>query len=226
MDIDLLGKTSNEEMEITSKIKEIVSLNDSSDGLIFNAGSIKSERITEDADYEGVRVRFFANLDTARISLQIDIGFGDIVFPEPEKITLRTILDSPAPVVLGYSRESLIAEKFEAMVKLGMLNSRMKDFFDIWMLSRQFHFEFSTLSEAIKRTFNQRKTPLLLPIEAFSDEFAFMRQSLWIAFTKRIKQIETPETFKQIVLDLETFLSPIMKKGRSSKHWKPGGPWT
>lgn len=225
MDIDLLGRTDNQEKEIALKIKEIISINDFEDGLVFIPESIKSETITEDADYEGVRVRFLANLDTARITLQIDIGFGDVVFPDPEKVSLPTILDSPSPVVLGYSRESLIAEKFEAMVKLGSLNSRMKDFFDIWMLSHQFRFDFRTLSEAIKKTFAQRKTPLILPIEVFSDDFASMRQSLWTAFSKRIKQTDTPKTFKQVLSEVEMFLLPLFKNDASPKQWEPGGPW-
>ena len=98
------------------------------DGLAFDAASIGTERITEDADYEGVRIRFPGTLDTARFRMQIDVGFGDVVYPEPEALELPTLLDFPAPRLLCYSREASIAEKLETMVKFGMLNSRMKDF--------------------------------------------------------------------------------------------------
>ncbi len=141
MDIDLLGKTRNEEGNITSQIRDILAVQVEPDGLIFDADSIRAERITEDADYEGIRVRFRGALDTAKISMQIDIGFGDPVYPQPEKAELSCMLDSPAPSLLCYSRESAIAEKIEAMIKLGTLNSRMKDFYDIWLLSRHFQFD-------------------------------------------------------------------------------------
>jgi len=131
MDIDMLGKTLNEETNIIVQICDILAVEVDPDGLVFYSESIRTERITEDADYEGIRVRFNGFLGTARISMQIDIGFGDIVYPEPEMAELPCMLDFPAPSLLCYSRESAIAEKFEAMVKLGHLNSRMKDFYDI-----------------------------------------------------------------------------------------------
>ncbi|WP_319549577.1 nucleotidyl transferase AbiEii/AbiGii toxin family protein [Desulfogranum marinum] len=128
MDIDMLGKTSNEEAAILALFNNILLVPVEEDGLFFDTGSLQSERITEDADYEGIRIRFKGALDTARVNMQIDIGFGDIVFPKPEEAELPTMLDFPAPKLLCYSRESAIAEKFEAMIKLGFLNSRMKDF--------------------------------------------------------------------------------------------------
>ena len=94
-----------------------------------------------------------ALLEKARMTLQVDVGFSDRVVPGPEEIDFPTLLDFPAPHLLGYTRETVVAEKFEAMVKLGILNSRMKDFFDIWTLSREFSFDGSTLSKAVKTTF-------------------------------------------------------------------------
>jgi hypothetical protein len=129
------------------------------DGLVFNAAPVQGERIAEAAEYEGVRVRFRATLDAARLPMQLDIGFGDVVVPAAIATTYPTILDLPAPH-LGYSRETAVAEKFEAMVKLGELNSRMKDFFDPWLLSRAFDFDGPRLSEAIEKTFNRRDTVL------------------------------------------------------------------
>jgi len=141
MDIDMLGRTSNREADIIAQIRDILSMDVEADGLAFDADSIQAERITEDADYEGIRIH------SARINMQVDIGFGDVVYPKPEKAELPTMLDSPAPRLLCYSRESSIAEKFETMVKLGVLNSRMKDFYDIWLLSRQFDFDDSISME-------------------------------------------------------------------------------
>lgn len=137
MDIDLLEKTNNEEVSILAQIRDVLDVEVVPDGMTFNPASIYAERITEDADYEGIRIRFLGALGSARVNLQIDIGFGDVVFPGPETIELPTMLDFPGPRLWCYSRESTIAEKFEAMVKLGELNSRMKDFYDIWSLSRQ-----------------------------------------------------------------------------------------
>ena len=111
------------------------------DGIVFDPNSIRGQVITEDADYEGVRVNFRGSLDNARLSIQLDIGFGDIVIPSPELMAYPTILDLPAPQIRGYSRESTIAEKFETMVRRGIMNSRMKDFWDIRLLSRQFDFD-------------------------------------------------------------------------------------
>ncbi len=171
MDIDMLGKTSNEEADILSLIRNILSVPVGEDGLVFDSGSLQSERIAEDADYEGIRVRFRGSLDSARIIMQIDIGFGDIVYPEPEEVELPTMLDFPAPKLLCYSRESAIAEKFEAMIKLGFLNSRMKDFFDIWLLSRGFNFTGPNLAEAIRLTFEQRKTIIPSTVDPFTESF-------------------------------------------------------
>jgi hypothetical protein len=112
MDIDMLGKTSNDEANIVSQIQEILNVEVEPDGLIFDTNSIQSERITEDTDYQGIRIRFRGTLDSARINMQVDIGFGDIVYPDPEESELPTILDLAAPRLLCYSRESAIAEKF------------------------------------------------------------------------------------------------------------------
>ena len=137
MDIDILGRTSNEDARIVAQFRQIMSQPVEADGIIFDTHSIRSEKITEDADYTGIRLRFRGELDTARIGMQVDIGFGDIVYPRPVERTLPTMLDFSPPILLCYSLESAVAEKFEAMVKLGMVNSRITAFYDIWLLSRQ-----------------------------------------------------------------------------------------
>ncbi len=211
MDIDMLGKTSNDEANIVAQIREILVVDTEPDGLTFDSSSIQSEHITEDADYQGIRIRFHGTLDTARINMQVDIGFGDIVYPAPEESELPAMLDHPAPRLLCYSRESAIAEKFEAMVKLGILNSRMKDFYDIWLLSRQFDFDGSRLTEAIRLTFKQRGTPLPDKIVAFQESFITEKQVQWTAFCSRLKQEHLPTVFADIVSHVEEFLGPAVK---------------
>jgi len=127
-----------------------------------------TRRITEEADYQGVRIRFRGALGTARVTMKVDAGFGDLVFPHTGKVDYPTLLDLPAPRLLGFSRESAIAEKFQTMIKLGILNSRMRDFLDIWLLSRQFVFDGQVLSTAIRKTFTQRETEIRPNPEAIS----------------------------------------------------------
>ncbi len=229
MDIDFLGRTSNEETAIAAQVHDILAVTVEADGLIFDPASIRTERITEDSNYEGIRVRFQGKLDSARIHMQIDIGFGDIIFPEPKVSELPTVLDSPAPQLLCYSRESAIAEKFEAMVTLGELNSRMKDFYDIWLLSRQFDFSGENLTEAIRLTFERRETQIPDVISAFSEEFMMMKQVQWIAFHRRLQQAHVPENFADIVLAVKNFIEPLVVALSSGKippdHWTAPGPW-
>ncbi|MDO9584540.1 MAG: nucleotidyl transferase AbiEii/AbiGii toxin family protein [Desulfomicrobium sp.] len=230
MDIDMLGKTSREEALILRQIQEIMKVDVGVDGLLFDPDSLRTERITEDAEYEGIRVRFLGSLGTARINMQIDIGFGDIIHPRPEMAEMPTLLDSPAPRLLCYSRESAIAEKFEAMVSLGTLNSRMKDFYDIWLLSRQFDFNGKDLAEAIRLTFKQRGTVLPEQIEAFSRDFAEVKQTQWAAFRKRLQQEHVPVSFQEVTRALEIFLVPITtsisEESGTPKIWPVSGPWS
>lgn len=230
MDIDMLGRTSNEETDIVAQIRDILTVDVEADGIAFDPDSICSERITEDADYEGIRIRFLGALGSARIHMQIDIGFGDVVYPEPEESELPTMLDPPAPRLLCYSRESTIAEKFEAMVKLGVLNSRMKDFYDIWLLSRQFDFDGAELAEAIRLTFDRRGTALPVEIEAFTEPFISAKQTQWATFWKRLGQDQVPALFGDIVAQVDGFLSPIVAAHTGGKpsptKWTAPGPWT
>jgi predicted nucleotidyltransferase component of viral defense system len=231
MDIDMLGRESSNAIDIViGQVRDIcTTLVQPDDGLTFDDKSIVAERITEDADYHGVRVRFIGKLDTARINMQLDIGFGDIVVPGPQRISLPSLLDFPAPDLQGYSIESAIAEKFEAMVKLGELNSRMKDFYDIWMLARQFNFDEENLCLAIEKTLRQRGTDLPEQIPAFSDQFAQIKSQQWKAFRKRLGQTDSPENFEVVISLIREFLTPIVKHLRSKHHeagvWVAPGPW-
>lgn len=131
MDIDMLGKTRNDEALITAMIKDVISVEVEPDGLVFHAVSVIATKITEDADYQGLRINFLGNLGNAQIDMQVDIGFGDIVYPAAQNTEIPAMLGFPPAQLLCYSRESSIAEKFEAAVSLGDVNSRMKDFIDI-----------------------------------------------------------------------------------------------
>jgi hypothetical protein len=229
MDIDLLGMTGNQEAEIIAQVHDILGVSVAADGLAFDPDSVRTEQITADAEYEGVRVRFAGSLGTARISMQLDIGFGDVVYPGPIEAELPTILGDPSPRLLCYSMESAIAEKLEAMVKLGALNSRIKDFYDIWMLSRQFEFNGSELSEAISRTFEQRGSEVTRDIAAFSKPFTDARQVQWEAFRNRLQLEQVPATFQQVVAAVEAFLGPVLEGLESGTDgpdtWDASGKW-
>ena len=228
MDIDMLGKTDNGVENICAQIADIISI-DTDDGLGFDPETIKGETIKKDADYEGVRVRFIGTLENARVTMQIDVGFGDIVYPDPVETELPTILDSPAPKLLCYSRESAIAEKFEAMIKLGELNSRMKDFYDIWLLSRQFEFDGAELAEAIRLTFENRGIEMPEVITSFTADFINSKQGQWAAFHRRLGQEHIPADFAEIVAGVDAFLQPIafslLEDRQFSQKWSISDFW-
>jgi predicted nucleotidyltransferase component of viral defense system len=186
-DIDLLGRVSNDMESIRSLIAEVCETPVEDDGLVFDAGGVTTERIAEDADYEGVRAKFPARLSNTRIAMQIDIGFSDVITPGSVEITYPTILDHPAVKLHAYNRETAVAEKLEAMVKLGELNSRMKDFFDIWLLASGFEFDGRTLAESVLRTFERRKTRLEIQPICLTERFATesSKETQWKAFIRR-----------------------------------------
>lgn len=225
MDIDMLGRTANQPAAIATQITEIIQTPVADDGMEYDATALRTDVITEDADYQGLRVRLQAELSGARIPLQLDIGFGDALVPGASREVFPTLLDLPAPNLLCYSRESAIAEKFEAMVKLGGLNSRMKDFYDIWLLARQFNFNAATLNEAIQQTFRQRGTdlPNALPFEG---TFATEKQTQWNAFHRRLDAPGVPATLAEVCSVLADFLGLFTGPGTiSNYHWQAPGPW-
>lgn len=222
LDIDMLGKTSNSLENICAQISDVIAI-EGDDGLVFHPDTLQGEEIREDADYHGVRVTFLCTLQNARVKMQIDIGFGDVIHPKPIIAELPTILELPAPRLLCYSCESAIAEKFQTMVKLGMLNSRMKDFFDIWLLSRQFEFIGNELSEAIRLTLDNRGTTLPDVIDAFTPEFIESKQAQWKGFCRNLDQEHVPLEFDKIVNGLVVFLEPIVNA--ISTESTPPGQW-
>ncbi|MFH1157118.1 MAG: nucleotidyl transferase AbiEii/AbiGii toxin family protein [Pseudomonadota bacterium] len=231
MDIDLLGKIDNQLDTITVVIKDACQVTVEPDGMSFDADTLEVARITEDAVYEGVRVRVRGSLGKALVSIQIDIGFGDVIVPNAGSVTYPAILDFPAPELKGYTMESAIAEKFQAMVKLGVLNSRMKDFYDIWFLSRMSDFKGELLAEAIEKTFKKRKTPVTLEAALFEPSFGMDsdKNVQWRGFLRKTKLTGAPETFEEIVAAVKLFIEPLAVSIAEQKTfnvtWIAPGPW-
>lgn len=232
LDIDFLAHYDNQVAAIENVVKDICKVPVEEDGLVFEPSTIIGKKIKEDADYEGVRVKFLGFLERSRIAMQIDVGFGDIIFPRSKAVDYPVILDSPKPQLKGYPAETVISEKFEAMVKLGLLNSRMKDFYDVWLMMRQFDFNGTNLAKALKGTFKQRKTDLPQNIPIFAEEVYNAksdRQVLWKAFLKKGDIKQTPERLSTVAKGIERFLiKPLeaIKEGQEfKKKWIVPGPW-
>ena len=231
MDIDLLGKIDNRLEVISAAIKDACLMDVEADGISFNAETVEAVRITEDAEYEGVRIRVHGSLGNARVSVQIDIGFGDVIIPNPRTVSYPAILDFPAPELKGYTMESTIAEKFQAMVKLGVLNSRMKDFYDIWVLSRTFDFKGKILAEAVEKTFEKRNTPVNMNTAIFDPSFGKdgNKNVQWQGFIRKTKLINAPKSFEQVIAVVTLFLEPlaasIVERRAFNSTWPAPGPW-
>ena len=230
-DIDLLGRIDNNLEYIAQAVSDVCEADVQKDGMIFDAESVTAARITEEAEYQGVRVRLKAALGNSRVSMQVDIGIGDVLFPQPQDIEYPTLLDFPPARLTGYAMESTIAEKFQAMVVLGILNSRMKDFYDIWMLSRAFDFASEALAEAIERTFEARHTELAAEATVFEPSFANdgRKQAQWAAFLRKSDLSDAPANFSEVTEAVALFLRPIVSalaEGEAlSAVWNPPGPW-
>lgn len=229
-DIDLLGFLSNQVDEIAAVMREVCEHEVEPDAVAFDAATVAGVVIKEDADYEGVRITFRGTLGNIRLPMQIDVGFGDIVFPEATLTKYPTILDHEPPRLRGYSRETTVAEKFEAMVKLGLLNSRMKDFYDTWALSQQFDFDGATLATAIESTFANRGTTLPPQPTAFSAAFASdpIKEVQWRAFRRKARLEHAPEDFAAVTERVAAFLLPLVaaltQRQSFTGFWQAPGP--
>ena len=215
MDIDFLGKTTNSIQNLQNICRDICKQKTSvDDGILFFSNTVRGKIIQSEAEYEGIRIEFEGELNKAIISMQIDIGFGDIITPGPQLLSYPAILDLPAPQLHGYTIESVIAEKLETMVKRGITNSRMKDFFDIWTLSKQFSFKKTTLAEAIQATFDRRGTPIHSSPECFSKTFATdsTKNTQWRSFIHKNKLELAPDAFTVVVDHIGQFLAPILQE--------------
>ncbi len=214
-DVDLLGKNlQNDPKVIRNIIAQILSA-PVDDGVHFNAKNIKSESITEQDEYNGVRCRVKGDVGGITFSIQIDIGFGDEIVPPPIYIDFPVILDHPAPHLKVYSLESAVAEKFEAIVKLNFLTSRMKDFYDIAFLAMQHSFRANTLNQAILTTFKRRGTDINDVSTIFGDEFMSDEriQKQWNAFVQR-QNLERMESFEEVIKRIADLILSILNESK------------
>jgi predicted nucleotidyltransferase component of viral defense system len=223
-DIDFLGSTTSNNLgEIRGIIRAIAKI-DCADGVAFDDNSVTVERITEDADYHGVRVKLEARLTAARKMLQLDIGFGDVVVAGPVEMDFPVLLDDQErPHLMVYSRESSIAEKFEALVSLNLLTSRMKDIYDILHLAKREAFSLATLRQALIATFTRRLTLIEDRRLVFSPEFAANRDKAaqWNAFLHR-SRLESSLTITEAMARLEAFMEPVCAAAEGdSATWNP-----
>jgi len=231
-DLDLMGFGPGEEAALAESIRAICDSQCAEDGIDFVTSSLRIEPIRDASEYVGLRARMHAELDGAKIRLQVDVGYGDAIVPASEDADYPTLLNLPAPNVRVYPRETVVAEKLHAMVVLGEANSRFKDFFDIQYLANQFAFDRLRLTDSVRRTFDRRATPI--PTE---DPVALTRR-FWNdssrpaqlkAFSRRAGVGVTDDAAEAIVSTLGSFLLPIVDDlrhdGSTKGHWPPGGPW-
>ncbi len=225
-DIDLLSLGENDIPYLLDIFQQIIN-QDKADGLVFNVDSLKGIEIKEDADYPGVRLTGFADLAKARIPFQIDIGYGDAVVPEAKEAMLPSFLDLPSPQLKIYPVYSVIAEKFQAMVMLGIANSRMKDFYDISVIAHTMSLDGKILIQAVKATFERRNTEVSTePLYVFSDDFKNDKNKKiqWKAFLNK-NNLDNETDFSHIIGGVQQLLEPVYQSiaGRHSYElqWLP-----
>lgn len=229
-DIDLLGFGSAEQPHVAQVFREICEISIGvDDGVRFDPESIATEEIRNEASYNGIRVKLEGRLGLQRCPVQIDIGYGDAVTPGAETAEYPVLLDSfPAPVLRVYPKYSVVAEKLEAIITLGLANTRMKDFFDLWVLGEYERFDYATLAGAIQATFRNRKTqmPSRIPL-GLSDEFASApeKRRQWVAFLSK-NRLECPP-LESVVQRLRDWLLPVMQDLESYRGstWSAAEGW-
>lgn len=229
-DADFLGFGSAEIPHLEELFQDVCRI-EVDDGIVFQPNSVKAVEIRKEANYAGVRVTLMGLLNGARCPVQLDIGFGDAVVPGPEEVHYPVILgEMPEPHLRVYPRYTVVAEKLEALTSLGMLNSRMKDYFDLWILARHSDFDGAVLSKAIQATFERRRTavPKGVPI-GLTDDFTqdAQKKKQWQAFLRKNALDKTP--LVTVVGDLRGFLLPVLSAiaaGAAHDHpWRAGAGW-
>ena len=231
-DVDFLGFGDSTESGLQKIFRKLCAIPVENDGLKLLADSVDVETIRDETEYGGMRVKLIGNLAGARIPIQADVGFGDTVTPEIIEANYPTLLNHAAPHIKTYPRETVVAEKYQAMVLLGMVNSRMKDFYDLWIIASRFRFEGATLTEAIGNTFSRRntkfplQTPTGLRVEFYQEA---QKNAQWNAFLQKNKLITDPPSLMEVSLLLEEFLMPPTRALISDENfpasWDAGGPW-
>jgi len=230
-DLDLLARGSPNAARLRAIFAEICRVKVVDDGLTFDPASVTAAAIREDALYDGIRIILAVSMGTALTNVQVDVGFGDTTVPAPKKIQFPTFLKMAAPELRAYAAETVIAEKLEAMITLGMANSRMKDFFDIDYMSSVFDFEGVRLVKAVQATLKRRRTalpddlPLALTAEFSKDK---LKSQQWAAFDGRLGRHKTARSLNVVVANLRRFLEPVLtavRSGETPGAWSAGGPW-
>lgn len=231
-DLDFTGYGSPDPEDVIRAFRDICDTPDDVDQLVFDTSGITAEPIRDGSEYNGLRIRIKALLGGSNIRLQVDVGFGNAIVPGPEEVEYRTLLGDPAPRVLAYPHEAVVAEKLHAMVTLGERNSRYKDFYDLYAMAGSFPFERNTLVWAVRATFERRATPVAseLPVALtgsfYSNE---TRAAQWRAYVGNNRLSDAPPDFIQVGDRIAGFLQPIWQDlrsgGDSVSDWPPGGPW-
>jgi hypothetical protein len=230
-DVDLLGMGDPSEDRIRNVFAEVIALDVGDDGVVFDASSLAVGPIREDQEYGGVRIELLARITAARIRLQIDVGFGDAITPQPVRAGLPVLLDFPPPHLLVYPRETVVAEKLDAIVQLGVANSRMKDFYDLFVMAGKFEFDGTLLVRAIRATFERRKTPL--PVDTptgLTRAFAAdpNKATQWTAFARKSGAngvLDLGATVAAIAAFARAPLGAAVHGSPFAHRWSPGGPW-
>ena len=231
-DVDLLGFGEPSPERLAAVFRDICAADVEADGLVFDPDTVDVQPIRADAVYDGMRVRLLATLGKARINLQIDVGFGDVVTPAASVLTLESMLALPSPALRAYPPETVVAEKFEAIVTLAMANSRMKDYFDLWTVSQTMSFDFEVLRQAVAATFQRGRTALVeMPPPGLTQAFATdaAKRAQWAAFIRKMGSNVAAPDLATVVERLGDFLLPLLDAGEGEVHgsssWPPGGPW-
>lgn len=230
-DIDLLGFGAPGVDHVREVFAEVLALDVVDDGVQFDAASMSVGLIREDEVYGGVRIELVAHLTNAQVRLQVDVGFGDAITPEANVVEFPPLLEFPAPRLQAYPRETVVAEKLEAMVKLGIANSRMKDFYDIAVLARDYDFDGELLARAIRATFERRQTPFpTSPPVALTADFAedATKKTQWSGFVRKAGARDAA-TLAETIVSVRTFvdepLATAAGRAPSPGTWRAGGPW-
>lgn len=213
-DLDLLGYGDPDAAGMLEIFGEVCAI-EGNDGVIFDGTGLIVDRIRDELEYDGLRLRTNADIGGATVRVSIDIGFGDATEPGLEELDYPVLLNNPAPHLRAYSRETVIAEKFQAMVMLGRANSRMKDFYDIRLLAKTHPFEGDRLARAIAATFERRKTAIPADVpDALTQDFASdpAKQQQWAAFVRGLEEEVQP--LGQIVAEVAEFLMPQAVRAR------------
>ena len=232
-DLDLLATRQPTLEQLLNLFRSLCRMAVEDDGVTYDEASVTVAEIREDQQYGGLRVTMRGQLGNIRLPIQVDVGFGDAVTPAPKQEPFPVLLDFPPPILRLYPKETVVAEKTEAMVQLGLVNSRMKDYYDIWVLMQGFEFDGELLKSALVATFARRKTTLPSDVPpGLSDTFGGDRQKQvqWNAFIRRTyaKMPGEPD-LKTIVGLLRDFLMPLLLAAQQpqtfSQKWPKGGPW-